>query len=589
MVSLRAAVLSNRFLLPFSLPSAESGATHQEKVSEISSSGLRKENAADTGPLRPSAPAWVTLPENKLQLAKIRHELRTPINHIIGYSEILEEDIIELGQLVFLEDIKRIQAAGRSLLQLVNEVFGSQEGQARTVDARETLPDLRTPINHVIGYAEILEEQAMEAGFVRLVPDLQKIRQAGKTLLALIELQLLAPTKEGPAQVGGSAPKQGKEANEPASGKARAAIAPALVLPTNSPSGAEVVNWKILVVDDDADNREMLSRRVIRLGYQAEAAESGEKALEMLRTRAFDLVLLDLLMPGMDGAQVLAEMKSDEKLSNVPVIMLSALDLMDRVVECIEGGAEDYIGKPFNAVFLKARINAVLEKKRMRDLEHVYLQRIQTEQQKSERLLLNVLPGPIADRLKGGETTLADQFPEATVVFADVVGFTSLSTHISAGEVVQLLDEIFSAFDLLADRRGLEKIKTIGDAYMAACGLPARRADHVAAAADFCLDVLKEVSRFNGNYHTSINLRVGIATGPVIAGIIGRNKFIYDLWGDTVNTASRMESHGIPGRIQVTAAVFEALKGTHEFEARGEIEVKGKGAMQTYFLGGRKA
>jgi adenylate cyclase len=159
---------------------------------------------------------------------------------------------------------------------------------------------------------------------------------------------------------------------------------------------------------------------------------------------------------------------------------------------------------------------------------------------------------------------------------------------VSADEVVKLLDEIFSAFDLLAEKCGLEKIKTIGDAYMAASGIPAARADHVKAAAEFCLDMMKEMERFNRGYHTSITLRVGIHTGPVIAGIIGRNKFIYDLWGDTVNTASRMESHSTPGRIQVTRSVYEALGGEYSFEKRGAIEVKGKGKMETYFLEGRK-
>ena len=293
-------------------------------------------------------------------------------------------------------------------------------------------------------------------------------------------------------------------------------------------------------------------------------------------------------MPGMDGNAALREMKADPKLRDVPVIMLSALDSVDSVVECIDAGAEDYISKPFNPIFLRARIGAVLEKKRLRDQEQLYLAQIRQEQEKSEKLLLNILPAPIAARLKNGETSIADSFTDITVIFSDVVGFTSLSQHVTAGEVVRLLDEIFSAFVLLADKRGLEKIKTIGDAYMAASGLPTPRADHIEAAADFALDMLAEIHRFNRAYKTSVKIRVGLHSGPATAGIIGRNKFIYDLWGDTVNTASRMESHGEPGRVHVTQTVYEALRETFTFEPRGQLEIKSKGQMKTFVLSARK-
>jgi class 3 adenylate cyclase len=209
---------------------------------------------------------------------------------------------------------------------------------------------------------------------------------------------------------------------------------------------------------------------------------------------------------------------------------------------------------------------------RQRDREH----------ERSEQLLLNVLPGPIAVRLKRGETVIADRFPEATVLFADIVDFTPMSSSQPPERVVEVLSDIFSAFDLLADARGLEKIKTIGDAYMVAGGIPIAREDHCEAVADMALAMMHECDG-----RPAVQLRIGIDAGPVVAGVIGRRKFIYDLWGDTVNTASRMESHGIPGRIQVTARVMERLRGTHRFAARGTIDVKGKGAMPTWLLEGR--
>ena len=203
---------------------------------------------------------------------------------------------------------------------------------------------------------------------------------------------------------------------------------------------------------------------------------------------------------------------------------------------------------------------------------------------KSERLLLNVLPQAIAERLKRGQKIIADSFTEATVLFADLVGFTELSTRISPTELVKLLNSVFSKFDQLADHHGLEKIKTIGDAYMVVAGLPLPRADHVRAIADIAIDMQREITKIKVQDGRPLSLRIGIHTGPVVAGVIGIRRFTYDLWGDTVNVASRMESQGEPERIQVTEAVYNRLKNGYSFERRGEIAVKGKGDMLTYWL-----
>lgn len=216
------------------------------------------------------------------------------------------------------------------------------------------------------------------------------------------------------------------------------------------------------------------------------------------------------------------------------------------------------------------------------------LSQLAAEQEKSERLLLNILPKVIADRLKQNEKTIADSFPEVTVLFADIAGFTQLSARVSPQELVQLLNEIFCGFDLLVEQHSLEKIKTIGDAYMVVGGLPMPRSDHAEAIADMALDMQGEVDRFNAKHDASLSIRIGINTGPVVAGVIGTKKFIYDLWGDAVNTASRMESHGIPGYIQLTSSTYELLRDRYLVEERGTIEVKGKGEMNTYLLKGKK-
>jgi len=210
------------------------------------------------------------------------------------------------------------------------------------------------------------------------------------------------------------------------------------------------------------------------------------------------------------------------------------------------------------------------------------------EKERSEQLLLNILPEAIANRLKSDSSVIAESFNEVTILFADLVGFTSLSAKLQPIELVNLLNQIFSDFDQLVEELGLEKIKTIGDAYMVAGGLPIPRIDHAEAIADLALAMLNIIQQFQLSTDEELQIRIGINTGMVIAGVIGKKKFIYDLWGDAVNVASRMESHGIPGYIQVTSATYERLKHKYLFENRGQIHVKGKGEMMTYFLTGKK-
>jgi len=217
-----------------------------------------------------------------------------------------------------------------------------------------------------------------------------------------------------------------------------------------------------------------------------------------------------------------------------------------------------------------------------------YTADIEAERAKSELLLLNILPHAIAQRLKQKHETIADSFAEVTVLFADIVNFTQLSERIPATELVQLLNEIFSIFDQLSEDHGLEKIKTIGDAYMVVGGLPTPRSDHALAVIEMALGMQQALYQLSSQKGEALSIRIGINTGPVVAGVIGTKKFIYDLWGDTVNTASRMESHGIAGAIQVTSSTYELCRDRYLFEERGVIQVKGKGEMTTYLLTGRK-
>lgn len=216
-----------------------------------------------------------------------------------------------------------------------------------------------------------------------------------------------------------------------------------------------------------------------------------------------------------------------------------------------------------------------------------FVQAFRNEHARSEGLLLNILPGPVADRLKQEKAVIADRFSDVTILFADIVDFTELSARIAPEELVTMLNAVFSAFDRLSDRHGLEKIKTIGDSYMVVGGLPEPRPDHAEAVAEMALDMLSEIAKLSTQLGRPLGIRIGIDTGPVVAGVIGTRKFAYDLWGDAVNTASRMESQGIPNAIQLSEDTYQRLKDTYVCEPRGVVDVKGKGKLRTYLLKGK--
>ena len=535
-------------------------------------------------PLAPASPPGTLSPflralqSNDLEtLTQLRHALRTPLNQIIGYSEMLMESIEESEAERLLNDIKKIHTAGGQLLALFNDALAPWKIETGKIDLIAMRRDMLNPLNAIIGNSLLCQEAAAELGKADVVSDLKRINQASYNLHHLFESEEFGHR----ISVGG--------------GSADAGISAHVVLGTTSQTGKAGAQeylgktgphytGNLLVVDDDSMNREMMARRLQRSGFSVTSAENGRIALEELKKGNFDLVLLDIIMPELDGFHTLEFIKADPKFRHLPVIMLTALDDVDSTVRCIDAGAEDYVPKPFNPVILHARITASLEKKRLRDQEQAYLAELQVERANSDRLLLNVLPKAIADRLKQGERTIVDSFRDATVVFADIVGFTSFSANMAPSRTVQLLNDLFSGFDKLAETYQLEKIKTIGDSYMVVGGIPTPIPEHAERCAWMALDMLEVLKHFNHRNSTSLDLRVGLNSGPVVAGIIGTKKFSYDLWGDTVNVASRMESQGQPGTIQVTATTHALLAERFVFEARGTIEVKNRGLMATYRL-----
>ncbi|MDB6094336.1 MAG: cya [Verrucomicrobia bacterium] len=352
----------------------------------------------------------------------------------------------------------------------------------------------------------------------------------------------------------------------------------------------------ILVVDDSDSLREVLVLTLRDLGYEnISEARDGQAALDLLQEKEFDLIVLDIEMPRLDGYAVLAKLKSDPFRRHLPVIVASGLDQLEAVVRCIELGAEDFLPKPVHPVLLRARVTASLERKRLRDLERLRLMEAQLEKEllefekeKSERLLLNILPLAIAERLKQGDHTIAERFASVTVLFADLIGFTSFANRTDPEKLVALLNDLFSRFDQIAERHGLEKIKTIGDSYMVVGGMPELRPNHVEAVAEMALEMLTALTDLNREHGTEFALRIGLNAGPVIAGVIGRKKFTYDLWGAAVNLASRMQSSGLPNRVHLPADTAEMLKDKFILTERGEVDCKGLGLVRTYILEGKR-
>ena len=511
--------------------------------------------------------------------AFVRQEVAAPASGIVGFVDMLLEDARRDGLDDFIPDLERMRTAAAQLLSLIERIvdggaFNGPDRFGSDAERGRLRHELRTPLNAIKGYGELLLEEAEDPEHPVFLKDLGTVLEHADRLLADIDrLVAFGDAPSGPA-------------NAPPVEIVRDVLRSIAPIGAADAPGRQAQPSRVLVVDDNAANRDLLSRRLTRDGHLITTAENGAAALALAGSGKFDLVLLDLMMPGLSGFEVLCRLKADERTGDIPVVMISALDEIDSTVRCIEAGAEDYLPKPFNPVLLRARINACLEKKRLRDRERAIAEELRAEKERSEALLLNILPRTIIERLRQGETIIADRVDDATILFADLVDFTALAARFPPEQTVELLGTLFAEFDGLATRLGLEKIKTTGDGYMVAGGLPLPqpRPDHAAAVAEMALAMREAAATAAAGFGERLELRIGVHGGALIAGVIGTHKFVYDVWGDTVNTAKRMESYGAPGRIHVSAVIRQTLGDGFRFEPRGAVEVKGKGAMETYFL-----
>ena len=364
---------------------------------------------------------------------------------------------------------------------------------------------------------------------------------------------------------------------------------------TRSPSAANS-RHRVLVVDDmlliGRAVQEMLTDMPdAEVHYRRTGAEALEAAVSLRPT----VILQDLVMPDVSGAEMVGRYRALPETSLVPVIVLSAVEEPATKAELLAMGASDYLVKLPDKLEMAARVRLHSEAHARlleRNAAFAALERANAElaheRQRADRLLHAVLPQTIAERLKSGPQVIADLHAAVTVLFVDMAGFTTFTSRNCPRDVVDLLDEIFACFDRLAVTTGVEKIKTIGDSWMAVAGLPEPRPDHAVAAAGLALDLRSAFAAFVDHRGLPLRLRVGMHSGPVVAGVIGRERPAYDLWGDTVNLASRMESHAEPGSIQISAATAALLGDAFVLVDRGPIDVKGIGPVRTAFLQGRR-
>ena len=489
-------------------------------------------------------------------------QLLTPVRAIVEGSESLLRELASTDDDLLRDDVTTLHGAARELLGLTVELF-HEAASAASGQSTSELNALRSRIRHdvgnvlnqVLGYCEMLLEDSGDKIPSAVIVELKWLHASGKQMAVLIE-RLGKKKSRG---------EQSDSADEPS-----------VVMSGQDVKLAPSETGKILVVEDNAANRELLARRLTSEGHTVVTAEDGREGLREVAAQDFDLVLLDIVMPQVDGLQVLERLKADERLRDIPVIMISALDEVASAVRCIATGAEDYLSKPFDPVLLRARIGACLEKKRLRDREKMHLAQIEAERRRSDELLHVILPNEIVDELRATNMVEPRRHEAVAVMFADIVGFTNYcDTHAPEG-VVDDLQRLVESWEEIALRCEVQKIKTIGDAFMAAAGLLKPLDNPVLNCAQCALEMIEVGQQLTPHWP----VRVGIHLGPVVAGVLGRRQYLYDLWGDTVNTAARIQSRAEPLSVSLSEDSWRQLAGIAEGESQGTVELKGKGRIE---------
>jgi class 3 adenylate cyclase len=501
---------------------------------------------------------------------RIAQRLAEPAEAILGFQTLIVASLQRDGHTDSIDDARTVLTAAQALEAMITKLLSHGGNEIFAVLDDATLRhDLRTPVNAILGYSELILEEAAGALGHSIENDIRVvIKECGHML---DQIDGLVGFSNGNIDAIGV---------QQADAEIAQAVAQSLAHRSAASKG---IAGHILVIDDIEANRELMRRNLENRGHMVRTVSSGREALELLETANFELALVDILMPDMNGIDLLARLKQNPRLRNMAVVMVTGLKDIQAVVKCIEAGAEDYLQKPVDPVLLFARVESCLEQVRWRARERQFLSQIEFEKDRADGLLLSMLPEMVINRLAAGEKVIADRFDAATIIFADIVDFTPMVARTDPIKLVNLLHELFSAFDALADQHGIEKIKTVGDAYMAVAGVPEPQADHADRALAFSRGLIEVMAKGAGE-GAALNIRVGLSSGPVIGGLIGQKRFVYDVWGETVNLASRLESSGTSGLIQVSQATLNALSKPPENARPRNSVIKGVGKIQTFLL-----
>jgi adenylate cyclase len=531
--------------------------------------------------------------------AHLRHELRTPLNAIIGYSEMLLGDADDPGLADYVSDLNQILSAGQQLLEIINDLLDANKLASDDVafNLESLIANLdyqvRTPLNGIIGYSEILLENAAEPGREKITSDLHKIHDAGKLFLARINNIIdFSKLDRGLKTATPEASDQSPLIDSVMSSLRELAQESAAV------AGGEP--GSILVVDDNGTNRDLLSRYLERQGHAVQVAHNGRQALEMIATGVFDLVLLDIMMPELNGYEVLQHLKHSETWRDLPVIMISALDEIDSAVRCIELGAADYLRKPFNPVLLRARVQACLEKKRLRDLgvaQQRQLQELNTALELRNRFIRETFGSYLSDEivdtiLQQGGLQIAGEKRRATMLMADLRGFTSLSERLPAEDVVAMLNIFLETMTEIIQKYQGTIDEFIGDAILVIFGAPILRPDDplraVACAVEMQLAMTSVNARNRQFGYPEVALGIGINTGEVVVGNIGSQKRIkYAVVGRAVNLTARIESYTVGGQIFISESTLSECGDICRIDTAMKVMPKGvKKPLTIHEVGG---
>jgi class 3 adenylate cyclase len=489
----------------------------------------------------------------------IRRLLQPLADSILRAASNLKEEMVHSkAPEASRRDLEAIDKATRNFLDLAAEVLANPSAKNFQSRSRH---DLLTPLGQISGFAELMLEDLPEPWRARAEPVLQQIRQSAQRLRETVETMLAGP----------------QEAAQPDGKETGAEVVAGLSTSHVQPSPLRE-HGRVLAADDNESNRHILKRWLDRLGHSVQLASDGKEVLEHLAKENFEVVLLDIIMPGMDGVQVLARIREHPEWQHIPVIVISALNEMDAVTRCIELGAEDYLTRPFQPALLQARLGASLEKKRLRDREAVHLRQIEEERGKFDSLLHAILPDAVVAELQRTGTFQPQRHDEVAVLFADIVRFSDYCERHSPEQVVTDLQRLVQAFEAITQRHQVQKIKTIGDAFMAAAGLLKTMPNPVENCVRCGLEMIEAAKKLPPHW----DLRVGIHSGSVVAGLLGRRQYLFDLWGATVNAAARIEEQSRTGSVTLSEAAWQRIADFSRAEQLGDMPLKGIGKMELF-------